>query len=396
VSTVRPSPKEPCLTVTDAARNAGPAGAAKSRTRYYLTRDAKTSLHDREHSSTNPRTSPTDILLSGGTAVPALHPHATSKHLRAKVTVPVGTVAGHYTVLACADDAAAVSESDEGDNCRAADTVQVRAAPGTDDLQIAEYADTYNYPDPSSGLTYLRYFCSATVQPQRMSPNAAIASTEKFLAGKAGESALSAVAHTADTAVEAQQLASAALVNGSPGLALAAELRAHDLEPKIATHLINAAAIAETVGLPNEALGLLDGAAPLDARRPAMGLSAQAIVDVVRGNALVLTGRPDTAADLFSAARQAEPLMKEADAGLANVTGCKKASATARAYVAASRSRTDDAKDAVIDPNHVPPVKPQLDLTHGKVTPLRQMPAATTRPRAWCSGRSTTTSSPGS
>lgn len=366
------------LTVRLTVRNSGAAGAGVSRSRFYLTRDAKGSRHDREHSTTNPRTSPTDILLTGGAAAPALHAHASGKHQHAKVGVPIGTAAGRYSVLACADDTGAVRESDEGDNCTVADTVRVKTAPGTADLQLAEFADSYYYPDPSSGLSYLRYFCSATVEPNHLSPSAALASTEKFLAGTAGKAALGKVTHLAGTAVQAQQLAASALVNGSPGLALAAELRAHDLEPKIGTHLVNAAAIAETVGLPNEALGLLDGAAPLTARRPAMGLSQQAIIDVVRGNALVLTGRPDAAAGLFSAARQAEPLLREADAGLANVTGCKKASATARAYVAAARIRTDEPKDVVIDPGSVPPVKPQLDLTRGVVTPLRQPPAATT------------------
>lgn len=365
------------LTVTHTVRNAGSAGAAKSHTRFYLTRDAKASRRDREHSGTNPRTSPTDILLSGTGAIAPLRPRATSKHVPTKVTVPVGTAAGKYMVLACADDAGAVRESAEGDNCRVADPVQVKPAPGSADLQLGEFADSFTWSDPSSGLTYLRFFCSGTVPANKLSPSAAVASAEKFLTAKAGKTALSKVAHAADTPVAAQQLAAAALASGSPGLALAAELRAHDLEPRIATHLVNAAAIAETVGRPNEALGLLDGAAALDARRPAMGVSLQAIADVVRGNALVLTGRPAAAEGLFSAARQAEPLLKEADAGLANVEGCKSPSAKARAYVTSARVRTDDRKDAVIDPVHPPrPPKPRLDLSHGKSSEMRILPAA--------------------
>ena len=41
-------------------------------------------------------------------------------------TIPGGTAAGTYYLLACADDAGVIAESNEGNNCRAsATTVQV-------------------------------------------------------------------------------------------------------------------------------------------------------------------------------------------------------------------------------------------------------------------------------
>lgn len=93
--------------VTDTTVNVGTGPARVSTTRYYLSSDAKKSSGD--------------VLLSGSRTVPQILAGATSTGTTS-VTVPSGTSAKSYFLLACADDAKAVPESDEGDNCRASTT----------------------------------------------------------------------------------------------------------------------------------------------------------------------------------------------------------------------------------------------------------------------------------
>ncbi len=89
--------------VSATVRNAGAGPAGRSRTVFLLSRDA-----DRDRS---------DVSL-GRARTPALAPGAKARvSLGAKV--PAGTKPARYRVLACADDATAVRESSESNNCRA-------------------------------------------------------------------------------------------------------------------------------------------------------------------------------------------------------------------------------------------------------------------------------------
>jgi subtilase family serine protease len=108
------------LPVSDTTRNAGSGPAPASTTRYYLSTDAAKSSGDR--------------LLSGARSVPALAAGASSSG-GLTVGVPLGTAAGTYYLLTCADDLAAVAETSEADNCRAAATT-VQAVPGPN-LQVS-------------------------------------------------------------------------------------------------------------------------------------------------------------------------------------------------------------------------------------------------------------------
>ena len=56
------------------------------------------------------------MLLTGTRSVPALAPGGQSQGT-VNVTVPVGTAAGTYFLIACADDLGVVQESQEGNNC---------------------------------------------------------------------------------------------------------------------------------------------------------------------------------------------------------------------------------------------------------------------------------------
>jgi hypothetical protein len=309
--------------------------------------------------------------------MPRLKPKAKSKPASVGVGVPVGTAPGVYRLLACADDRGAVREKTEYDDCTPASTaIRVTAAPGTDQMRLPSYADTSPWlPTEQLSLVYIKSMCRRTVPAQGMTPATAITRLKATLTAAGGRDVLTRLARSGltDDAAEAQQLATQGLLRNSPGLALAGLLRAHDLEPRVGNHLINAAAVAVGMGRPNEALALLDGAVPLDLRRGAMGINPQYDALVVRGEALVMTGRPALARPLFQAVRVAEPRLSEADAGLATVEACSGKDALAARYVRRSRQRDQRSKPAAEDPTKPEPARPapDLDLSHGRSTQLR-------------------------
>jgi subtilase family serine protease len=99
--------------VTDALQNRGQAASGTSTTRYYLSLDTVKST--------------SDILLGGTHAVHGMDPGA-SHTATANVTIPTTTPPGSYFVLACADDKAVVSETNETNNCLASATAAVTVA----------------------------------------------------------------------------------------------------------------------------------------------------------------------------------------------------------------------------------------------------------------------------
>jgi subtilisin family serine protease len=104
------------FSVTDSMVNQGTVSAEASTTRYYLSTDTTKSASS-------------DKLLTGTRSVPALEPGATSTGT-VTVTVPTTTAIGTYYLLACADDQAAVAETNEANNCIAsAAPVQVTSPP---------------------------------------------------------------------------------------------------------------------------------------------------------------------------------------------------------------------------------------------------------------------------
>jgi subtilase family serine protease len=101
------------FSVTDTVANQGNATAASSRTYYYLSVDGVKDSGDK--------------LLTGNRSVNSLAAGATSTGT-VTVTIPTSTVVGTYYLLACADGASAVAESNETNNCRASST-QVNVTP---------------------------------------------------------------------------------------------------------------------------------------------------------------------------------------------------------------------------------------------------------------------------
>lgn len=92
------------LRITDTTQNAAAVGAKSTKTQYLLSRDTVRGAGD--------------VLLSGSRGISDLAAGAGNSGA-AKLTVPKTTALDSYFVLACADDAKAVTETDEGNNCRA-------------------------------------------------------------------------------------------------------------------------------------------------------------------------------------------------------------------------------------------------------------------------------------
>lgn len=367
------------LRITHTVRNGGTKPAVGTKTRFYLTTDVAGSQAARKASRTNPRSSAIDIRLDGSAPIGALKP-GRSDSATARAVVPVGTPPAAYTVLACADDGGAVKEGVEHNNCTPAGKVKVKVDPGSDDLELQTFADTANWPaNENFPLQMVKIVCASSYPVKRYTLGGALTSIRSFL----DEQAPGAVTQLresgqADTPEKAQELAATALAGGSPGLALASLLEAHRLQPSRGTHLVNAAALATSVGLPNEALALLDASVGRDFLRAPFALPPSATAAAIRGQALVMLGKYDAARPLFVAAKQQAPMLTEADAGLAAVAACKGEDAVAKRYIRRSRQRSDDPVPTTPPVEMPTDPEPRIDLGRGYAVPLRQLPIAET------------------
>ena len=92
------------MSLSDTVKNDSLFSVDASRVQYYLSLDGVSAVGGK--------------LLTGYRPVEALGPGATSAGTRS-VIIPSTTTLGSYFVLACADAASVVTESDEGNNCRA-------------------------------------------------------------------------------------------------------------------------------------------------------------------------------------------------------------------------------------------------------------------------------------
>jgi uncharacterized repeat protein (TIGR03803 family) len=113
-----PGSRFPALETT---RNQGGSDARSSQTRLLL--------------STDPLRDPSDVLLNGAHAVPLLGPGAEST-ITVQLTIPAATPFGLYYLLACADFAARVVESNESNNCLPAANVMLVSRP---DLRMTSF-----------------------------------------------------------------------------------------------------------------------------------------------------------------------------------------------------------------------------------------------------------------
>ena len=353
--------------VRDTVRNAGRGGAPATTVRFYLTTDATRSLRDRKASTDDPRSSPTDILLTGARELRPLRGGGFSAARKAtRLQVPGGTPAGRYVLLACADDRAAAKERREHDNCTAATRpADVAAAPIEGEIVTLNRFAAPLDPDYEAVLplvvkqdwcapTRYRKLTAAEAVRRATAELKKVAGADAFAAFKASPSYRSAAA--------AQQGAAGALAQSQPGAALAAMLRAHQLEPREASHLVNAAALAGGIGLPNEALGMLDQAARLDdPDRTPMGIPRAAMLQAVRAQSLVRVGRFAQARTAATAAAQLAPMLTEPHGALAAADLCE-----GRDMIPAYRkARKRTSPTTPVPPHPIPPDTPWVDDSTG-------------------------------
>ncbi|HEY0889583.1 MAG TPA: CARDB domain-containing protein [Nocardioides sp.] len=354
------------LDVTYVARNSGTAAAGPSTTRFYLTT-----------ATASARKVPADIRLHGTGDLTGVAAGAGAAGSTVTVRVPFGIPARDYAVRVCADDLGAVAERDETNNCLVVPApLAVTATPGQ--LEVQAYTDAEGwYGGDASTLSMLKLLCTYVSPPASFTHESALASIEAQLSATVGASALAQVAASplAADAVEAQRLAATGVVQESPGLALAAMIRAHRLDPDDAGHLVSVAALAASTGMPNEALALLDAADRREYRDPAMGINQQSIAHSVKGQALMMTGRAAQARTEFAAALEQAPMLSEAAKGLAIVDACAGKDDSALRFAKISKKRRQ--KKVAEDETPTGP-EPNIDMTHGVATPIRQLPIAET------------------
>src|SRR5262249_44544776 len=133
-------------------------------------------------------------------------------------------------------------------------------------------------------------------------PPAGAGALQQFLASNA----------PTDTATLAARAGAAMIANNGAG-ALAALLAARQNDPTNPAHLVNAAGAAGLLGMPNEALALLDAADAMggDFRSP-MGFDGHAIALNNRGFALIQRGQYSAAQAPLASANSLEPFLAEA------------------------------------------------------------------------------------
>src|SRR5579862_2237458 len=147
------------FSVSDTVQNIGNVSAAATITRYYLsTTTTKSSVR----------------LLTGSRSVPSLLPGATSSGT-VTVTVPSGTAAGTYFLLACADDTLVVPEISESNNCKASVNEVTVSGPDLTETGVSDPPGTVvdgsnfsvtdtvqNIGSVPAGASVARYYLSTT------------------------------------------------------------------------------------------------------------------------------------------------------------------------------------------------------------------------------------------
>ena len=210
------------FSVTDTVRNDGTARSGASTTRYHLSLDAVKG--------------PGDVLLTGTHSAPGLDPGA-SHTKTVTVTIPGVTSPNSYFLIACADDANAVTESNEGNNCMAtAGAIVTVARP---DLAATAVTANPSAPVRAPGTTFS---VSDTVQNVGVAPSGS-STTRHYLSLDAVKSA-GDILLTGSRGVPA--LAAGATSSGTVTVTIPATM------PLDAYFLLACADGANVVGEPNE------------------------------------------------------------------------------------------------------------------------------------------------
>jgi tetratricopeptide (TPR) repeat protein len=223
---------------------------------------------------------------------------------------------------------------------------------------LRDFSDGYPLPDDATLLPLLQLtqpiLCMTTSTPSAVSLSQAMTSIQKNLDTLAGAGALESFLATSTTTPQDQLVgwATAALANQSGTGALAALLAAHQNDPQNPMHLVNAAGAATLLGMPNEALALLDAADALggDFGSP-MGISGHAVALNNRGFALSQLGQWSQAQPLLNNAISMGPLLAEAHLNLGVALLCQGDANDGEQQIRAGlrRSSTDLRYDQIFD-----------------------------------------------
>jgi tetratricopeptide (TPR) repeat protein len=285
---------------------------------------------------------------------------------RSKVVVPAAPV-GSYRLLTCV-----------GTRCSAArGELTVDAGASTQIIAMGDSKpDDANDQNVASNNGLIPALCPAPVGARKLPSLAgALDAADALLAGAAGPKGIAQFRASAayKSAAAAESAAVQAVVVKEPGAALAALLRAHDLEPNEPRYLVGAAAILTSLDHPSEALALLQGADRLAPTKSApFGINVQALALNAKGSALLALGRFDDAERYLRAALEIEPLLAEAKLNLAIALNCKQKPVDAVRFlrVGLHRQATLNPDGSVALPN----LLDQLDMTHGTQLTLPTIP----------------------
>lgn len=188
---------------------------------------------------------------------------------------------------------------------------------------------------------------TASSKPTQLSLAGALANIERRLQKNARAYAAFKGSAAAKDLRQADRVAAAALASGQHEGALAALAAAHRLAPKDPGRLVNLASVLNLLGMPWEALAVLDAAAALKVKYPVVGgLSTQAVASNARGHALLLLGRWKDAESPLRQAVKLAPQLAESNTNLAHALLCQgNARDAAKAFQAGMR-RTPSKSDA--------------------------------------------------
>ncbi|GGR30925.1 tetratricopeptide repeat protein [Deinococcus ruber] len=199
-----------------------------------------------------------------------------------------------------------------------------------------------------------------------------------------------ALSTDSQSAAAADGAAMQASLLGRPDAALAALLAAHDLTPKNADTLVNLGGVLGALGLPQEALAVLQAALALKpSPSGALGISQRAVALNNQGYALLQLGRWADADRVLAQAQTLEPALSEASSNRARALLCQGNTQAAAAAFRRGSRRTSPASmpgktgtpTASTDlplsqPGQQPPDQTQrppsftFDLSHGTQTTL--------------------------
>jgi tetratricopeptide (TPR) repeat protein len=219
----------------------------------------------------------------------------------------------------------------------------------TSQLVFRAFSDAAPLPDDATLLQAMQLsqpllcMIAASVNPMTLSQ--AMTSIQQNVDQFAGPGALKSFLASVRSIGqdELSTWATAALFQQGGLGALVAFLAAHQNDPQNPIHLVNAAGVAGLIGLPNEALAMLDAADALGGNFGSpMGINGRAVALNNRGFALSRLGQWSQAQPFLANAMSMEPLLAEARTNLGIAMFCQGNSSAGEKNVRAGMRRSPE------------------------------------------------------